>query len=209
MQSRGLEIVVGMFICLGIAAVFILTMRVSNLADVRSGESYQISAQFSNIGGLRAGAAVSLAGVRIGRIASITIDQDTYEANVAMNIDSQYKIPEDSDASILTAGLLGEQYIGLTPGAADEFLEQGDTITLTQSAVILEKLIGQVLFALTSGKDDESSSGGGGDGMGDFGSDDSLALPEPSKSESKSAPDQTTMEGLNDDGNEGSATVKP
>ena len=120
MQSRGLEIVVGMFVCLGIAAIFILTLRVSNLADVSTGESYQVSAQFSNIGGLRAGAQVSLAGVRIGRVADIAVDQQTYEAKVSMNIDKQYKIPEDSDASILTAGLLGEQYIGVGPGASDD-----------------------------------------------------------------------------------------
>ena len=181
MQSRGLEIVVGMFVCLGIAAIFILTLRVSNLADVSTGESYQVSAQFSNIGGLRAGAQVSLAGVRIGRVADIAVDQQTYEAKVSMNIDKQYKIPEDSDASILTAGLLGEQYIGLGPGASDDFLEQGDTIKITQSAVILEKIIGQVLFSLTADKGgDGGSSSDSGDnsfGSGGFGGDNSLPPP--------------------------------
>lgn len=164
MQSRGLEIVVGFFVCLGIAAVFILTMRVSDLADVRVGEGYQVTAQFTNIGGLKIGSQVNLAGVRIGRVANIQIDPQTYEAKVSLNINKQYKIPEDSDASILTAGLLGEQYIGIGPGASDKYLKQGDKIILTQSAVILEQVIGQVLYSLTSDKKEGSDSGGFGGG---------------------------------------------
>ena len=172
MKSRGLEIVVGMFVCLGIAAVFILTLRVSNLAGATTGPGYEVTAQFSNIGGLRSGAQVSLAGVRIGRVSNIAVDQNTYDAVVSMNIEDDYKIPKDSDASILTAGLLGEQYIGLTPGAAAKFLQEGDEIKITQSAVILEKLIGQLLYAFTSGKNDDDT--GGDDFGGGFGGSNSL-----------------------------------
>lgn len=178
MQSRGLEIVVGFFVCLGIAAIFILTMRVSNLADVSVDQGYQVTAQFSNIGGLKIGSRVNLAGVRIGRVSNIEIDQQTYEAKVTLNVENKYKIPEDSDASILTAGLLGEQYIGIGPGASDTYLKQGDKITLTQSAVILEQVIGQVLYSLTSDKK-EGTSDSGGDSGGGFGGDNSLPPPQP------------------------------
>lgn len=150
MQSRGLEIVVGFFVCLGIAAVFVLTMRVSNLADTGPQNGYTVTAAFTNIGGLQTGAPVDMAGVRVGRVTGIRIDQQTYEAVVSMNLDPSYNIPTDSDASILTSGLLGEQYIGLGPGASDKYLEQGDRIKLTQSAIILENVIGQVLYSLTS-----------------------------------------------------------
>lgn len=148
MQKRGLEIVVGFFVCLGIAAVFILTMRVSNLADTRGIDGYTVTAEFSNIGGLKAGAPVQLAGVRIGRVSDIRINQTTYEAVVSMYIQERYELPKDSDARILTAGLLGEQYIGLGPGAATENLEDGDEIKITQSAIVLEELIGQFLYQM-------------------------------------------------------------
>lgn len=148
MQSRGLEIVVGFFVCLGVAAVFILTMRVSDLSNTRGFESYTVTAAFANVGGLKVGAPVQLAGVRIGRVANIRIDETTYEAVVSMHIGQRYELPRDSDAQILTAGLLGEQYIGIGPGAAPENLADGDRIKITQGAVILEELIGQFLYQM-------------------------------------------------------------
>lgn len=148
MKSRGLEIIVGFFVCLGVAAVFILTMRVSDLSDTRGIEGYTVTAAFSNVGGLKVGAPVQLAGVRIGRVDSIRIDEITYEAVVSMHIGKQYELPSDSDAQILTAGLLGEQYIGIGPGASTKNLADGDRIKITQGAVILEELIGQFLYQM-------------------------------------------------------------
>jgi len=150
MQSRALEILVGFFICLGVAAVFILTMRVSNLERVAGLDGYTVTASFTNIGGLRVGAPVDLAGVRIGRVTNIQIDQRTYKALVSIRIRSGYKIPKDSDARILTAGLLGEQYIGIGAGASEDYLETGDTFMMTQSAVILEELIGQFMTQMAN-----------------------------------------------------------
>lgn len=147
MPTRTLEILVGFFVCLGVAAIFVLTFRVASLDTVGSGSnSYGVRAQFENIGGLRPGSAVTLAGVRIGRVQSIAIDPQTFQANVMMRISSDHnQIPEDSSASILTSGLLGEQYIGLSPGGMDSVLEDGSDIMLTQSALVLENLIGQFL----------------------------------------------------------------
>lgn len=147
MPSRTLEMLVGFFVCLGVAAIFVLTFRVASLDTAgSSGESYTVRAQFENIGGLRPGSAVTLAGVRIGRVQSIEIDPVNFKANVMLRIDASYsEIPEDSGASILTAGLLGEQYIGLSPGGMDTVLADGSEIMLTQSALVLENLIGQFL----------------------------------------------------------------
>lgn len=150
MQSRGLEVVVGLFICLGIAAVFLLTFRVSNFTETASADSFSVTASFSNIGGLGKGAPVKMAGVRIGRVSGIHVDEQTYEAVVAMRIDAQYEVPKDSDAAIQTSGLLGSQYIGVGPGASDKYLADGDSFQLTQSAIILEDIIGQVLYSMTS-----------------------------------------------------------
>lgn len=206
MQSRGLEIVVGFFVCLGIAAIFILTMRVSNLADVSVDQGYQVTAQFSNIGGLKIGSRVNLAGVRIGRVSNIEIDQQTYEAKVTLNIENKYKIPEDSDASILTAGLLGEQYIGIGPGASYTYLKQGGKIILTQSAVILEQVIGQVLYSLTSDKK-EGTSDSGGDSGGGFGGDNSLPPPQPAAGPSAGTDKQQASDDAGKPGDD-SAKVK-
>ncbi len=171
MQSRALELLVGFFVCLGIAAIFILTMRVSNLTGVGNVEGYTVKAAFINVGGLKEGAPVNMGGVRIGRVARITLDQQTYEAVARLRIDGEYKLPDDSDASILTSGLLGEQYVGVRPGGANEYMQDGDRFILTQSAVILEQLIGQMLYSMTAGDTGSSSSpngGGGGGGLGDL-----------------------------------------
>jgi phospholipid/cholesterol/gamma-HCH transport system substrate-binding protein len=146
MQSRALEILVGFFVCLGVAAVFVLTFRVASLDTIGKGKSFAVSANFENIGGLKPGAAVTMAGVKVGRVRDIVIDPDTFEARVGIDIAADYNtIPEDSDAKILTAGLLGEQYIGLSPGGSDESLKDGSKIRFTQSAFVLENIIGQFL----------------------------------------------------------------
>lgn len=159
MQSRSVELLVGLFVCLGIAAVFILTVRVSDLATASSAQGYTVTAAFNNIGGLKTGAPVDLAGVRIGRVTNIKLDQTTYQAVVSMHINNQYKIPKDSDASILTSGLLGDQYIGVGPGGSTQSMHNGDKFVITQSAIILEKLIGQFMTSM-SGDHDSGQSGG-------------------------------------------------
>ncbi len=148
MVKRGmLELLVGLFVSLGFVALFFLAMQVSNLSLNLDQGGYRLTARFGNVGSLRARAPVTMAGVRIGRVESIQFDQHTYEAVVVMRIDPQINaIPEDTIASILTAGLLGEQYIGLEPGSSPDFLQDGDEITHTQSALVLERMIGQFLF---------------------------------------------------------------
>jgi phospholipid/cholesterol/gamma-HCH transport system substrate-binding protein len=156
MQSKALELLVGLFFSLGVGAVFILTFRVASVSSAGSGaNTYQVAADFENIGGLKPGAAVTLAGVRIGRVRSIVIDRTTFEAHVTMGIEKQYdNIPVDSSASIMTAGLLGEQYLGLSPGGDDKSLKDGDKVKFTQSALVLENLIGQFMANMASGKKD-------------------------------------------------------
>ncbi len=154
MQSRALEMLVGLFVCLGVAAVFVLTFRVASLDTVGgSGQTYRVTAAFDNIGGLKTGSAVTMAGVRIGRVRNIVIDPITFEARVTLELSDSYdNIPEDSNAKILTAGLLGEQYVGIEAGGADASLVEGSTLKLTQSALVLENLIGQ--FLSSQGNDD-------------------------------------------------------
>lgn len=158
MQSRALEMLVGLFVCLGVAAVFVLTFRVASLDTVGGdGDTYRVVASFENIGGLKPGSAVTMAGVRIGRVRDIVIDPATFEANVTLELSDAYNaIPEDSNAKILTAGLLGEQYVGLEAGGADEPLKDGSKLKLTQSALVLENLIGQFLSSQSS-KDDKGN----------------------------------------------------
>ncbi len=147
-QSKVLETWVGLFVLLGMAALFFLAMKVSNLADLHvKDDSYRLFARFQNVGSLRERSPVSMAGVRIGRVSSIHFDNKTYEALVEMHIEPQYNtIPTDTTANILTAGLLGEQYIGLSAGAEEEFLKDGDKIELSQSALVLEEVISRFLF---------------------------------------------------------------
>lgn len=150
-NSRAIELWVGFFVMLGLAALFGMALKVSNLNDLQAPKGYAVTAFFQNVGGLKAKAQVSLAGVTIGRVTDISLDPDTYQARVTMNIDPRYKLPEDTSASIRTAGLLGEQYVGLEPGGSEDYLKDGGRITLTQSALVLEQIIGQFLYNKASG----------------------------------------------------------
>lgn len=145
-NRKTVEIWVGIFVVAGLIALAVLAFRVGNLSSADVTDGYRVEASFENIGSLKVRSAVTLAGVRIGRVAAIRTDPDSYQAIVTLNIDGRYKnLPADSSASILTAGLLGEQYIGLEPGGDEEYLKEGSKIKLTQSAMVLEKLIGRVL----------------------------------------------------------------
>ena len=146
MTRKELDLWVGIFAVVGIAALLFLSLKVANLASFTSGEAYQVSAKFENIGGLKVRAPVKSAGVVVGRVGDIRFDNESFEAVVAMNIDSRFQFPKDSSAKILTSGLLGEQYIGITAGGDSVNLKGGDTLKLTQSAVVLENLIGQFLY---------------------------------------------------------------
>jgi phospholipid/cholesterol/gamma-HCH transport system substrate-binding protein len=148
LHSRTVEIWVGLFIAAGMAALFMLAMQVSNLTVVNDDEGYSVTARFDNISGLKVRSPVTVAGVRIGRVTNIGFDPKTFQAVVTMNISSQYdELPMDTSAAIYTSGLLGEQYVGLEPGGDFEVLKDGDEIMLTQSALILEQMIGQLLFS--------------------------------------------------------------
>ena len=151
-RIRTIEIVVGMFVALGIASLFMLAMKVSNLSSFTMENGYQLQAHFENVGGLKQLSAVNMGGVRVGRVKSIDYDQQDYQAIVTMEIDSRYnRLPKDTSASIFTSGLLGEQYISLEPGADDVYLKNGDTIDLTQSALVMEQVIGKFLFSKAAG----------------------------------------------------------
>jgi phospholipid/cholesterol/gamma-HCH transport system substrate-binding protein len=131
----------------GFVALFFLAMQVSNLSTTSDGDGYEITARFDNIGSLKEKAPVTMAGVRIGRVSKIRFDAQTYEAVVTLTIEGRYNfIPEDTFAKIFTAGLLGEQYVGLDPGGSEVYLKAGDEISLTQSSLVLEEIIGQFLF---------------------------------------------------------------
>ena len=148
MSTRTIEITVGLFVAAGLAALFMLAMKVSNLANYTGDDGYEISARFDNIGGLKVRSPVAASGVRVGQVTGIEYDSGGYEARVTMSIDPQYdKFPTDTAASVLTSGLLGEQFIGLQPGAEEEYLMAGSEIELTQSALVLEQIVGQFLYS--------------------------------------------------------------
>lgn len=146
-KQHSIEVLVGAFMAVGFVALFFLAMSVSNLSSSPAADGYRVSARFSNAGSLKVRAPVSMAGVRVGRVEAISFDKQRYEAVVTMRIDKGVDtIPSDTFANIFTAGLLGEQYVGLEPGGSQEYLHDGDEITQTQSALILEQMIGQFLF---------------------------------------------------------------
>lgn len=156
MNTRKTEILVGLFIAAGLAALFMLAMKASNLNIYNNDSGYEITANFDDVSGLKIKSAVTMAGVRIGRVSDIIFDSNTFEAVVKINIESQYKtLPKDTSASIYTAGLLGEKYVGLEAGGDDENLQQGDKLKLTQSALVLEKLISRFVDAFINKDSDD------------------------------------------------------
>lgn len=146
MSKKGTETLVGLFVLLGMLGLLFLALKAANLASFGNGDGYALTARFDNIGGLKVRAPVRSAGVTVGRVASISLDAKTYQGVVRLEIDKSFQFPKDSSARILTSGLLGDQYIGLEPGGSDKNLAANDTITQTQSAVVLESLISQFLF---------------------------------------------------------------
>jgi phospholipid/cholesterol/gamma-HCH transport system substrate-binding protein len=146
MERTTLDLWVGMFVMAGIGALVMLAMKVGNLGTYNVSETYQVQAYFSNIGGLKPKASIKSAGVLVGRVVDITLDTEKYEAKVVMSIDKRYQFPKDTFASILTSGLLGEQYVGLSAGGDTETLKAGEVLTKTQSATVLEDLIGKFIY---------------------------------------------------------------
>lgn len=147
MDRTLLDLWVGIFVAAGIAALFVLALKVGNASTTfNTGATYSLVAEFDNIGGLKARAPVKSSGVVVGRVDDIQFDSKKFTARVVMNFDKRYEFPRDTSVSILTSGLLGEQYIGVEAGGDSAMLKEGDTIKLTQSAVVLEKLIGQFLY---------------------------------------------------------------
>lgn len=146
MEKSKNDVWVGLFVLLGALAVLFLALQSANLLSLNFQSTYQVVAKFDNIGGLKPRAAVRSAGVVVGRVVSVGLDGQTFQAVVRLELDQRYKFPKDTSAKILTAGLLGEQYIGLEPGGDSALLAPGGTLTLTQSAVVLENIIGQFLY---------------------------------------------------------------
>jgi phospholipid/cholesterol/gamma-HCH transport system substrate-binding protein len=146
MERNKNDVWVGLFVLIGAGALVFLALQAANLLTLSFQPTYRVIGKFDNIGGLKPRAAVRSAGVVVGRVESITFDDKSFRANVALSLESQYQFPKDSSLKILTSGLLGEQYIGIEAGADDKALAVGDTITSTQSAVVLENLIGQFLY---------------------------------------------------------------
>ncbi|MCH8622008.1 outer membrane lipid asymmetry maintenance protein MlaD [Undibacterium sp. TS12] len=147
MQKKSLDFWVGLFVLLGAAALLFLALKAGNLSSLSFEQTYTVTARFDNIGGLKPRAAVKSAGVVVGRISEIKFDDKTFQATVVMELEKRYKFPKNSSIKILTAGLLGEQYIGLSAGSDEATLVAGDRIKFTQDAIVLESLISQFLFS--------------------------------------------------------------
>jgi phospholipid/cholesterol/gamma-HCH transport system substrate-binding protein len=155
-QTRSVELGTGLFVLLGFAALLFLTTQTVGGNSFSADDGFEVTARFENVGSLKDRAPVAMSGVTIGRVTSVVFDSDSLEAVVTFVIDKKYdRIPEDSDASILTAGLLGSQYIGIGAGGSDENLEEGSEIMLTQSAIVIESLISKYLFSSSSDDDKE------------------------------------------------------
>jgi phospholipid/cholesterol/gamma-HCH transport system substrate-binding protein len=147
MSRKTLDLWVGVFVAIGFGALLFLALKVANLSSLTGGNSYQINAKFDNIGGLKVRAPVKIAGVVVGRVREIHFDNQSFEAVVTMSIESRYEFPKDTSAKILTSGLLGEQFIGLSAGGDTVNLKGGDSLKITLSAVVLENLISQFLYS--------------------------------------------------------------
>lgn len=147
MQKSRHDVWVGLFVLVGAAAVLFLALKAGNLLSISFQDTYEVDARFDNIGGLKPRAPIRSAGVVVGRVESIVFDDKNYQARVALKLERRYAFPKDTSAKILTAGLLGEQYVGLEPGGDEKNLVAGDVITQTQSAVVLENLISQFLYS--------------------------------------------------------------
>mgnify|MGYP000909395805 CR=1 FL=1 len=161
MQRKSMDALVGCFVLAGILALAFLAVRASSSASAAIRGGYELTANFDNIGGLKTRAAVRSAGVVVGRVTDITLDPQTYQAKVIMRMDPRYHFPKDSSLKIMTAGLLGEQYLGMEPGADTEDLEDGGKVEMTQSAIVLENLISQFLYG-QAGKGQDSKDGAKG-----------------------------------------------
>ena len=156
MNRSKIDVWVGVFVLIGAAAILFLALQAANLLSLSFQPTYQVTAHFDNAGGLKPKSAVRSAGVVVGRVDTITLDDQTFQARVVLSLESRYAFPRDSSLKILTSGLLGDQYVGIEPGGAEENWVAGDNITFTQSAVVLENLIGQFLF-------NQAASAGGAD----------------------------------------------
>jgi len=152
MERSTVDLWVGAFVVAGIAALVVLALKVGNLSTYNVSETYQLQAYFTNVGGLKPTASVRSAGVLVGRVSEIILDPERYEAKVTMTIDKRYQFPKDTFANIQTSGLLGENFIGLLPGADDQMLKSGEVFKKTQSAMVLEDLIGQFIYGKSDGK---------------------------------------------------------
>jgi phospholipid/cholesterol/gamma-HCH transport system substrate-binding protein len=164
MTKKGIETLVGLFVLLGLAGLVFLSLKAANLGTFSTRDGYTVTARFDNIGGLKPRSPVRSAGVTVGRVTSITLDGKTFQGLVTMELDRSVQFPRDSSAKILTSGLLGDQYVGIEPGAEEKSLAAGDVIKQTQSAVVLENLIGQFLFskAAESGSPNAAAASSGG-----------------------------------------------
>jgi phospholipid/cholesterol/gamma-HCH transport system substrate-binding protein len=164
MGKKSIETLVGAFVLLGLLGLVFLALKAANLGSVGGGDTYSVQARFDNIGGLKPRAPVRAAGVTVGRVKSISLDAKTFQGVVTLDIDKGYAFPKDTAAKILTAGLLGDQYVGLEPGGDDKNLASGETIAQTQSAVVLENLIGQFLTSKADSAGTSSTPGAAASG---------------------------------------------
>lgn len=163
MNRTTLDLWVGIFVALGLAALVFLSFQVANLTAGTQGETYVLTARFDDLGGLKIKAPVKSAGVVVGRVSDVKFDNQTFEAVVSLKVEKRYQFPSDTSAKILTSGLLGDQYVGLLPGGDMDNLRDGDAIEITQGALVLENLISKFLFSVTSGgdaKDDKDDKNG-------------------------------------------------